>query len=304
MSALLLPVIAIVVLATITPIPAIACFYAAWRADRRPAGFSQAAVFPTTVFPAILLVLHGLESNPEWKVYGFNYKSYLAMGWSAWVYLPPFAASNFLIARSVIDPDYVKASPLTHLSLLTCLLTSLFFAVGNYGRQFYWLFPTSTACAYGYGLFLFLKLQGIPRMLIRWWLVLVAWLITSVLTVFAAIVQTQQMVDQLPDEPLDCFIVTAASKGHPKIVGSYVDAETNQRTSRQLNSFRTFEEWLKGNAPKLHELARQKYNIVGPVIARRISNRWLASIVYLALKPMEWLLRLVASATDCKPSQS
>lgn len=298
MEALLIPLLIILVLSTFSPVPAMACFRAAWGANRKGAPVSAAIILPAAVFPVVLLVLHGFESVPEWKQYGTSYKPYLALGWSAWVFLPPFAASNFLIARSLLTPDYVRSTPLTQLSLVTCLLICVLFAVGNRDRGFYWVFPGSAICAYGYGLHLLLELQGIPKMLVRYWLLLVAWLLTSVLTVMAAIMQTKEMVAQLPDEAPGCFIVTAASKGHPGVVGSYVDAVTNRRSSQQLNSFRAFEEWLQRNAPKLHHTARQKYNIVGPMLAAKISNRWQADFAYLALKPMEWLLLFVALATD------
>lgn len=293
MEALLIPLLVIVVFSTFSPVPAMACFHAAWGAKRKGVPVSPAIVLPAAVFPVVLLIMHGLESVPEWKQYGSSYKPYLALGWSAWVFLPPFAASNFLVARALLTPDHARSNPLTQLSLVSCLLICVLFTLGNRDRGISWVFPASAVCAYGYGLHLLLELHGVPRMLVRYWLLFVAWLTTGVLTVLAAIFQTRNMVAQLPDEaPPDCFIVTAASKGHPKFVGSYVNPETNRRSNRQLNSFRSFEEWLKRNAPKLHQTARQKYNIVGPIIARRISNRWLANLVYLALKPMEWLFRL------------
>lgn len=305
MEAVLIPFVMVLVLSTFSPVPAMACFHAAWSADRKSKPVSAAIVLPAAVFPVVLLIMHGFESVPEWKQYGTSYEPYLALGWSAWVFLPPFAASNFLIARSLLTPDYVKSTPLTQLSLVTCLLISVLFAFGNRDRGVYWVFPGSMVCAYGYGLHLLLELQGIPKMLVRYWLLLVAWLMTGVLTVLAAIVQTKEMVAQLPDEaPPVCFIVTAASNGHSRFVGSYVDAGTNRRSSRQLNTFRTFEEWLKRNAPKLHRTARQKYDIVGPMIAGKIAHRWQANVTYLALKPMEWLFRLVTLATESNESIS
>lgn len=304
MEILLIPALLLILVVTVTPIPAFMCFSAAWGKDRNPSRSvfaSISIVFVTSVFPIILLAVYGIVFSPTWKVFGTDYAAYMFIGESPWVCLPPFAGANYLIARTALNPDYVGQTPLAQLSLITCLFISIFFTIGtvngitagtpNGSAAF--LFPGSAACAYGYGLCLLIQRQGLPRIAGKCWLLLFAWVVTLALTVLTAIVRTRHMVDELPEEPTGCFIVTAACKGHPFLVGSYLCDKTDRQSNHQLDSFRKFEQWLEGNAPKLHQTARQKYNIVGPMIARKITHRWQANLTYLALKPMEWIFRLV-----------
>lgn len=305
MEQLAIPFIAIFVLCTATPIPAIACFYAAWprvnpETTVSPGDSHNRTLFvrfllaiPTAVFPVALLALHAATSEPEWKKYGEGLLWYLALGPSAWVYLLPFAGANFVIARTIIDPDYLREWMLPPLCMVTCLLICLFFTLGNIREELMFIFPLSAGIAYACGLARLLQAGELPKRLTRHALLFVGWALAGVLTVLAGILKTRQMVADLPDEPPpQCFVVTAAARGHRMIVRTREDSATGRLTNGQLQMFRQFECWLREHAPAVQQRARAHYNLVGPIIARAIKSRWQADLMYLLLKPLEWILHV------------
>ncbi len=96
----------------------------------------------------------------------------------------------------------------------------------------------------------------------------------------AAIMLSLRRYGTLPVTPVgDCYVVTAAGRGH----AWFVDA-------RQLIVLKTFELVIQSNFPSIHRWLREVYDIVGPRLARRISNPWVADLAYVSLKPLEWLI--------------
>ena len=73
----------------------------------------------------------------------------------------------------------------------------------------------------------------------------------------------------LPDHVESCFVVTAASRGHRRIVGPHFNV-TRRRCSRianhQLATFWTFEALWRKTAPRSHAAFRRVYNIIGPLL--------------------------------------
>jgi hypothetical protein len=106
---------------------------------------------------------------------------------------------------------------------------------------------------------------------------------------------SQRVFDALPSEaPQDCFVVTAAMRGHASLVGPFhtIRRRGQERLiNDQLQTFWEFETVWAASMPRLHRVARRIYNRVGPYVARRITRRWVADVVYLSLKPAEWTLR-------------
>jgi hypothetical protein len=100
-----------------------------------------------------------------------------------------------------------------------------------------------------------------------------------------------QAWSELPDDPPSCFVVTAASAGHPALVGPFVTLERGgrrRRANRQLLTFWALEARWQARAPASHRAARRLYSRLGPAIARRMQGRWRADLLYLLLKPAEW----------------
>ena len=113
--------------------------------------------------------------------------------------------------------------------------------------------------------------------------------VTAVLAAIAfKIPLAMAFYERLPNQPPeDCFIVTAASRGHWWFVRTWRD-ESGCTVNRQLLTFWQFEASLAAKAPRFHRVLRAVYNGFAPVAARCIVFPWMADIVYLLLKPVEW----------------
>ena len=284
---------------TITPIPAMCCFYGAWgQKKRRPSTATKVAfAVPTTVFPVVLLALHALSSHPSWKDQGDALLFYVARGTPSWIYFMPFVAANFLVARTVIDIEYAKNTLLPPIGMVTCILICLFFGFWNLALNGWGIFPLSAGCAYAFGLYLLLKKRDLPQLRKPHFLLLAAWVISAVVTVYLNLIKTAKIFAELPDEPpQDCFIVTAASCGHRNFVGSSIDEATGTLTNTQLKTFRRFEQRFAAKTPRVHRFARSIYNTVGPLVAKNVIFRWQADIIYLLLEPLEWTIRVLRLA--------
>lgn len=287
-------IVAVVITCTLTPFPSVFCFHVAWepKTSKQAVTLQRALlVLPTAIFPVILLVMHGIASDPTWQVHGPDAISYIALGDACWVFLLPFSAANYVVDRTILNRDFITKTHLPPLALLTCFLICLYFAIGNWDREFYWCFPLSAACGYAYGLRRLVGLQNAFLIARFHVLLLIGWCVSSVGTVYAAVIASRAMVATLPEENPDCFIVTAASKGHPSVVGSWREITTGQLVNNQLRTFRKFEQRLTDEYPAIHSVARTIYNVVGPTVARCVVFRWQADLIYLMLKPLELLIR-------------
>jgi hypothetical protein len=100
----------------------------------------------------------------------------------------------------------------------------------------------------------------------------------------------------LPNTPPECFVVTAASCGHKKLVGPFTETlHRGQRrmANQQLITLWNLERIWREIAPQSHYWFRCVYNRVGPAVARQINSPLKADAVHLALKPVEWTARLL-----------
>ena len=96
--------------------------------------------------------------------------------------------------------------------------------------------------------------------------------------------------DKLPKtNPPGCYICTAAQHGHAFLVRS--ESLNGIRVNTQLRTLKAGEIALRTILPRLHAMSRYVYDRLGPPLARRITNPWLADAAYLGLKPAEWLAR-------------
>ncbi|MEO0796162.1 MAG: DUF6688 family protein [Verrucomicrobiota bacterium] len=94
----------------------------------------------------------------------------------------------------------------------------------------------------------------------------------------------------LPDEPPDCFIVSASMQGHPLVVGEQSKIERRgvlRFANSQLRTFWQFEALWQDRSPRTHRSFRHLYNYIGPRIAAQIRTPVVADIVYFLLKPFE-----------------
>jgi hypothetical protein len=102
--------------------------------------------------------------------------------------------------------------------------------------------------------------------------------------------------NKLPTDPPQCYVCTAAVRGHARFVGSRPVAAPDGRIASvndQLQTLKAAELALAIATPRFHRRLRRLYNHIGPPIARRLRNPWLADAAYVSLKPAEWLARFV-----------
>jgi hypothetical protein len=112
----------------------------------------------------------------------------------------------------------------------------------------------------------------------------------------ASVVESQRLYRQLPDVAPNCFVVTAASRGHPALVGACWRRGPDGRLHRvnaQLLAFRALEAVGRARWPAVHARCRRVYDVWGPRMAACVRRRWAADAAYLLLKPAEWVARAI-----------
>jgi hypothetical protein len=96
----------------------------------------------------------------------------------------------------------------------------------------------------------------------------------------------------LPTQPPpgNCYVVTAAARGHRRFVGAWVETHQGETIvlNQQLQRLQMFEFGLADRWPGGHRVLRRAYNRLGPTMAACLRNPWLADVAYLSLKPIEW----------------
>jgi hypothetical protein len=100
----------------------------------------------------------------------------------------------------------------------------------------------------------------------------------------------------LPTSDPNCFVCSAAARGHSRLVRSEAVALADGRVVRvndQLRRLKAAELALRIVAPRVHRATRRVYDRFGPPLARRLGRPWLADAAYFALKPAEWTARVV-----------
>jgi hypothetical protein len=127
---------------------------------------------------------------------------------------------------------------------------------------------------------------------IRHLLVVITWLASFLGACRWAIVLSLQEYAKLPLEPPDnCYVATAAARGHTKLVRSrriVVAGEVDVRVNRQLQVLKAGELALRALLPTAHHRLRRIYDHIGPCFAQRLNHACLADLAYLTLKPLEW----------------
>ncbi|MEN9563276.1 MAG: hypothetical protein RIR73_1520 [Chloroflexota bacterium] len=119
-----------------------------------------------------------------------------------------------------------------------------------------------------------------------------AWLSAYAFALRFNILKMFELYNALPTEPPNCYIATAAAKGHPRFVGSQEVTLANgksMRVNRQLQRLKALEIALMGVSGSGHRRMRRMYDVFGKWLAKRIQNPILADLAYLILVPIELL---------------
>lgn len=95
--------------------------------------------------------------------------------------------------------------------------------------------------------------------------------------------------------------IVAAMRGHEQVVGPsfwVTRGGQSREVNRQLVTLWRLEQAWTRCSPVTHSAFRHVYNAIGPVLARQITSPLVADIVYLAVKPLEFIGRLVVESDD------
>lgn len=130
-------------------------------------------------------------------------------------------------------------------------------------------------------------------------LAVLAWIYLFIRAWQAAVSETVYLYSQLPESPPQCYLATAAARGHPRWVKSAPVVMIGGRTvwvNPQLRYFKCAELVLLALSPRIHGACRMLYDRLGARLARWIVHPLVADGVYLALKPVEWTFRFLIKA--------
>lgn len=100
------------------------------------------------------------------------------------------------------------------------------------------------------------------------------------------------------------YLCTVAAGGHKEIVKPIRMGERHGHrvvVNRQLCIANAFEQILEERTPGFHKRIRHFYDTYGFPIARLIRSRFAADVVYVLMKPLEWIFLVVIYFCDVKP---
>ncbi|MCM1315592.1 MAG: hypothetical protein NC040_08530 [Muribaculaceae bacterium] len=112
---------------------------------------------------------------------------------------------------------------------------------------------------------------------------------------------------QIPPPPLEYeghYLCTVASGGHKKVVKPIrYGIRRNQKivVNRQLLIANAFEDLMHEHFPKAHKKIRNFYDAYGYPVSRHITTRTRADIVYIIMKPLEYLFIAILYMFDVQP---
>lgn len=104
----------------------------------------------------------------------------------------------------------------------------------------------------------------------------------------------------------DHYLCTVAAGGHRKLVKPLRLGKRHGHTiivNRQLCIANAFEELIAERTPRFHKRLRYFYDAYGYPVAKHITNKWIADITYLLMKPLEWLFLIVLYLCDRQPEK-
>lgn len=114
---------------------------------------------------------------------------------------------------------------------------------------------------------------------------------------------------QIPPPPLEYkghYLCTVAAGGHRKIVKPIRLGTRRNATivvNRQLCVANAFEEMLQERVPGLHRRVRLFYDSYGYPVSKVITTPLRADLIYLMMKPMEWIFLIALYMVDSRPEQ-
>ncbi|MDE5965826.1 MAG: hypothetical protein K2G89_03245 [Lachnospiraceae bacterium] len=110
-----------------------------------------------------------------------------------------------------------------------------------------------------------------------------------------------------PPPPLEYdghYLCTVAAGGHKKVVKPLRMGERHGHrivVNRQLLVANAFEQLLEERMPNVHRNIRHFYDTYGLPVAKLIKTKLAADVVYIIMKPLEWIFLIVLYLFDTNP---
>jgi len=100
------------------------------------------------------------------------------------------------------------------------------------------------------------------------------------------------------------YLCTVAAGGHERIVKPLrlgVRHGHKVIVNRQLCVANAFEQILEERTPRFHKMIRNFYDEYGFPIAKLIHSKYVADLIYILMKPLEWIFLFVIYMCDARP---
>ena len=100
------------------------------------------------------------------------------------------------------------------------------------------------------------------------------------------------------------YLCTVSLKGHKNIVKPTRIGIRNGKkiiVNRQLCVANAFEDLIKEKTPKFHYFIRTIYDKYGYPLSKHIKKSWQADLIYIVMKPLEWIFLITLYLYDVKP---
>ena len=100
------------------------------------------------------------------------------------------------------------------------------------------------------------------------------------------------------------YLCTVSLRGHKTIVKpTRMGIRRGKRivVNRQLCIANAFEDLIKEKTPRFHHFIRYIYDKYGYPLSKHINTAWQADIIYILMKPLEWIFLIVIYLFDKKP---
>lgn len=100
------------------------------------------------------------------------------------------------------------------------------------------------------------------------------------------------------------YLCTVAAGGHRRIVKPIRMGKRHGHdvvVNRQLMIANAFEQILEERTPKIHRIIRDFYDKYGFPVARLIKSKIVADVIWLVMKPLEWLFLIIIYLLDVNP---
>ena len=112
------------------------------------------------------------------------------------------------------------------------------------------------------------------------------------------------MISPPPKEYMGHYLCTVAVNGHEKLVKPTrlgIRQGVKIGVNRQLCVANAFEQVIEERTPRFHRLVRYIYDNYGYPLSKHITTKLRADIIYIVMKPLEWIFLAVLYLSDICP---